>query len=79
MQCQEGTYEYTTSYVNPYEWECRPWTVTLVNGRESWTESIAECEAGSRISGCMCTSPTNEKGCKGAHIHNNQCVAQSDE
>ena len=70
MECGTDTYEFTLSYINPYNWECRPWTVGVSEGEESWTDSIAECPEGSRISGCMCDS-SPERGCKGSYMFEN--------
>ena len=39
-KCEDNSYEMTTSYVDPYEWECRSFSVSTIDGEESLTESI---------------------------------------
>ena len=73
MQCANSYYETVTSYHDPYEWNCREYKVTTVNGEENSDSSVAECPIGSRMSGCMCFG--NEKGCKGSYINDNRCIA----
>ena len=66
MQCKHGSYEVTTSYYDPYEWDCRDFLIKTVDGQPSLTESIAECPADTngRISSCMCNMETYpERGC----------------
>ena len=68
MLCSPGSYEVTTTFHDPYDWECRDFGVTMIDGEDSQTESTAECPTGAHISGCMCSTHLPERGCKGSFV-----------